>query len=374
MRRARILCVDDEPAVLDGIEQHLRKLFEVRTAASGHDGLEILDSGGPFAVVLSDMRMPGMDGATFLGRAREMAPDTVRMLLTGQADVESAISAVNLGQIFRFLTKPCPPNQLRACFEQALEQHLLITAERQLLEETLHGSIQALSDVLALTSPTSFGRATRIKRHAGALATELGIKSRWEIEVAAMLNQLGFVTLPPNVMDKVYHGTELSESEQAMVDGVPAATKSLLERIPRLESVVEILESRDRPFDCRRKRDVPPVGARVLKIAMDFEALESRVSSPQRALDTMRSRAGQYDPEMFATFCELMGDAEQRCEVRELPVSELRPGMILSEDVKTRLGAVFVPRGYEITLRFIERARNFQRGFIKEPIWVIVPV
>src|ERR1700712_1968104 len=103
--RPRILLVDDEPALLEGLERHLRKPFEVHTSTSAAQALELIALKGPFAVVVSDMRMPHVNGAVFLARVREIAPDTVRLLLTGHADTESAIAAVNEGQIFRFLTK-----------------------------------------------------------------------------------------------------------------------------------------------------------------------------------------------------------------------------------------------------------------------------
>src|SRR5579872_5364165 len=105
--RASILCVDDEPRVLDGLTRVLRRDFVVSTALSGADGLALLSQGGPFAVVMSDMRMPVMDGATFLQNVRQTSPDSTRVLLTGQTEIESAIAAINRGNIFRFLLKPC---------------------------------------------------------------------------------------------------------------------------------------------------------------------------------------------------------------------------------------------------------------------------
>jgi DNA-binding NtrC family response regulator len=111
--RTKILCVDDEPRVLEGLALHLGRIFEMVTATSGREGLEVLAGQGPFTVVLSDMRMPGMDGAAFLSKVRQAAPDTTRMLLTGDTDLQAAIAAVNEGQIFRFLTKPCAPYNLR---------------------------------------------------------------------------------------------------------------------------------------------------------------------------------------------------------------------------------------------------------------------
>jgi response regulator RpfG family c-di-GMP phosphodiesterase len=106
--KPRILCVDDEPMVLDGLSDVLRRSFDVRVASSGAEGLAMLkEQRREVAVVISDMRMPEMPGSIFLREARRVAPLAVRMLLTGYADHEAAIKAVNDGQIFRFLTKPC---------------------------------------------------------------------------------------------------------------------------------------------------------------------------------------------------------------------------------------------------------------------------
>ena len=371
--RANVLCVDDDIDLLDGLEQHLRRRYNLTKATSGAEGLNHLRNSGPFAVILSDMRMPKMDGATFLAKAREVAPDTVRMLLTGQTDMASAISAVNTGQIFRFLTKPCQSPALLAAFDQAVRQHRLLLAERELLEKTLHGSIQALADVLALTNPTLFGRASRIKRHVSQVAEEIDLQDRWQVEVAAMLSQLGHVTLPPEVVDKVYYGKPLTDKEQKMVDEAPSTTKRLVEHIPRLEPVLEILKTQDTPFKPSGKTRQPPLPARILKAASDYDLLETQGCDAQLALDTMKSREGQYDPYVLEALSRLEGIASQGEQVvKDLPIAALKPGMILMDDVKTRAGSVFVSRGYEVTERFIDRTRNFDSGFIIEPLRVSI--
>ncbi|MEP7306142.1 MAG: response regulator [Acidobacteriota bacterium] len=246
--RAKILCVDDEPNILEGLALNLRRRYEVITAPGGTAGLAALQRDGAIEVVISDMRMPGMDGAAFLNKARQVAPNAVRMLLTGQTDLDSAIAAINQGQIFRFLTKPCLPIALILAVEAALEQHRLVTAERVLLEQTLHGSIEALTDVLALTSPVSFGRAIRIKLLVSEMAALLAMPERWQVEVAAMLSQLGCLTLPAETLENVYYGRTLSADEEQMVARLPALTEQLLGRIPRLETVRAILSSCSKPY------------------------------------------------------------------------------------------------------------------------------
>jgi DNA-binding NtrC family response regulator len=130
MTQARVLFVDDEPNVLASARRQFRKDYDVRTAESGAAGLATLADAGPFAVVVSDMRMPGMNGAEFLAEARRIAPDTVRMILSGQSDLDAAIAAVNDGRIFRFLTKPCTGDSLRAAVEAGVAQHRLVQAEQ----------------------------------------------------------------------------------------------------------------------------------------------------------------------------------------------------------------------------------------------------
>ena len=145
----RVLLVDDEQNVLDGFRRNLRK-FDITTAIGPLEGLQEVETNGPFAVVVSDLQMPQMDGIEFLTKVEAMVPKTVRIMLTGQADMSVSIAAVNEGHVFRFLNKPCPPELLAATLNDAIEQYRLVEAERQLLEETLRGAVEVLTDVLGL--------------------------------------------------------------------------------------------------------------------------------------------------------------------------------------------------------------------------------
>jgi signal transduction histidine kinase len=135
--RPRVLCVDDEPQVLAGLRDTLRRHYDVVTESSPQAALGLIAHEEPFAVVISDYFMPAMNGAELLRRARALAPGTVRLLMTGHASLEAAINAVNEGNIFRFLTKPCPPPTLVAAIEDAIEQSRLVTADRRLVERKL---------------------------------------------------------------------------------------------------------------------------------------------------------------------------------------------------------------------------------------------
>lgn len=365
------MCVDDEPRVLDGLSLQLGRHYQIHTAPSGQAGLELLQHKGPFAVVLSDMRMPGMDGAAFLSRVRVQAPDAVRMLLTGYSDVESAIAAVNEGQIFRFLAKPCAPETLRQAVASAVEQHRLISAEKVLLEQTLRGSIKTLIEVLSLSNPTAFGKATRIRDHASALATDVGISNLWQLEVAAMLSQLGTVVLPEATLENYFRGQALSTAEQAMIARVPTLNQELLANIPRLELVREWIGELNlvNPANSAppRRWSEQCAELKVLRIACDFDRLESEGLSTQNAIDMMRGRAGWYDENLLEAFGRIR-QAKTQGQVRELPILGVAAGMILISDVRTNGGVLVLARGHQFTPSSVERLRNYPKGTIKEPI------
>jgi response regulator RpfG family c-di-GMP phosphodiesterase len=372
--KARVLCVDDEPYVLDGLRDTLRRSFDVRVATSGVDALELLkEEPDAYAVVVSDMRMPVMDGATFLRESRRWAPDATRMLLTGFADMDAAVSAVNNAQLFRFLTKPCAPNDLvRAC-TAALVQHRLVTAERVLLEQTLHGSVKALADVLALANPVAFGRAVTVQTSVKRLAKAAGMRQPWEVEVAAMLSPIGAVTLPTSTAEKLYAGAPLSEDEVEMVNRIPAITRRILQNIPRLEGVMQILDNYMRPFEEGAGPNLIPIGARMLRIARDYDALQAQGLDPAVALNAMRSREGLYDSHLLQTFAEATADgADMR--VREIDLAQLESGMTLAGDVRSAAGQLLIAHGHEASEGLIERLRNLAEGFVREPLRIFEPV
>lgn len=374
--RPRVVCVDDEPQVLSGLSLHLRRRYDVETATNGAAALELLARQPPAAVLISDMRMPGMSGAELLTKACASYPHTTRILLTGHAEFDAAMAAVNTGRIFRFLVKPCPPPELLASVEAAVELHRVTVAEQGLLEQTLHGSIKMLTDVMSISNPVAFGRAQRLKQHVTALADKLELRERWQVEVAAMLSQLATFTLPPETLEKVYYGAELTPDEQAMLECSPDVTEQLLCHIPRLEAVRAILARYGKPY---QKPEHEPASeqqldrwAAILRVAVDFDTLEAQGLSSGAALASMKSRAEQYDPEVLSALLSLLGQRREADKVREISLAALRSGMVLAADVKLTTGTLFVGRGYEVTPAFLERVRNFRPGAVREPIKVVI--
>ncbi|HHT9137657.1 MAG TPA: HD domain-containing phosphohydrolase [Candidatus Wunengus sp. YC60] len=376
----KILFVDDDPNILSAYQRQLHKQFTIDTALGGNFGLEAIDARGPFAVIVSDMRMPGMDGIQFLSKVREKAPDSVRMMLTGNADQQTAIDAVNEGNIFRFLTKPCLPDIITKALTAGIEQYRLITAEKELLEKTLHGCIKVLTDVLTLVNPTAFGRASRVQRLVQAISAELKVEKPWQIEIAAMLSQLGCITISEDILTKLYSSINLNEQELQTFHAHPQIGSSLISSIPRLENVAEIIAYQEKHFDgsgipCNSKSGADiPMGARILNLALDFDSLVTSGMNNAQAYTVIQERQKWYDQNIVVALKKVL-TTEKGYEIKFVKAHELTKNMTLAEDIKTSSGKILLTKGHEIAplarIRLINLAQTKE---ICEPIKVFVPV
>jgi response regulator RpfG family c-di-GMP phosphodiesterase len=373
--RPRVLCVDDERHVVEGLVLHLRKEYEVHTALGGDEALKTLKKLGGASVVVSDMRMPGMDGATLLHHVLTFYPDTTRILLTGEPGRDAAIAAVNNARIFRFLTKPCPPDQLKSAVEAGVIQNRLIRAERSILKETLIGCIKALIDVLAIANPAAFGRASRVKRLAMEFADTLKCQDFWQLEAAAMLSQIGYLSLPTQLVEKLYCGEQLTPEEKILASGVPDVAMALLENIPRLDPVIQILAALKWTDEqiARLGDGTIGLGVRILDLILEYDTLITQGHSVDVAIQTLRRRAPRFTEELIEQFGKHLGAGSGKDEARVVLLKAVQPGMVIMQDIRTHLGTLLVPRGFEVTSLFVERARNFGPELLAEPVKVVVP-
>jgi response regulator RpfG family c-di-GMP phosphodiesterase len=322
--------------------------------------------------------MPEMDGIQFLSRVKEVAPDTVRIMLTGHADLNTAIDAVNSGNIFRFLTKPCPEEILSSTIEMGLQQYRLINAEKELLEKTLNRSVRLLTEVLSLAAPTAFNRTLNIRRISSHIARRLKLNDAWQIELAAMLSQMGCVVLPPGLLERVNAGEPISFSEQSMYSSHPFIGYRLLQNIPRLESIAMMVKNQQKRFNeydstkTSLLETKTNLGAQILKVAIDYDRLILGETSHADALNFLQGREGEYNPKVVKTLAE--GELpEEGLTVKLLDVDGLLSGMILDEDVCAKDGELLFSKHQEITQTMIERIRLVQNGKgIIEPIRVFI--
>ena len=377
----KILFVDDEPTILEGYKRVLYPEFQVDTADSAAKALAAIKENGPYSVVVSDMRMPVTNGAQFLAKVRQSDGNTVRMLLTGYTDLGAAIEAINEGNIFRFLTKPCEPELLANAITAGIQQYRLITSEKELLEKTLIGSIKVLTDVLSAASPEVFGRSMRIAHCVRHIMTKSTLPSPWCIEAAASLSQLGCITLESELMSRAYAGAKLTPEEQAGFDAHPQAAMELLKNIPRLETAAWIIGQ-------QLKREIPPaesdfagfssaellLAAKILKLAVVFEELREKFPAKGAALIHLRERRNEFESTLLDSLIDLQPTALTK-QLRKVSTSRLRAGMVLDQEIKNGKGVLLVAKGQELTSALILRLENHAKaGAIDKEVMAFVPM
>ena len=375
----RVLFVDDEPNVLNGIKRHLRNRVVVETASSGEEGLRVIEELGPFAVIVSDMRMPQMNGSQFLARASEISPDSVRMILSGQSDLDNAISAVNEGNVFRFLTKPCTSEQLWKALETGFEQYRLLTIEKELLEKTLSGAVRMLTEILGLANPSAFSKAERIRRYSEELGGQLQIADLWEFRVAAMLSQIGCVTLPSDTLAKLEAGEELSADESKIYLEHPEVGGQLLTNIPRMEKVASMIAGQNISYTLSEMpEDIlqwPPeaIGGTVLRCATELDTLRMRGLTHAASISALTEQSTTKFPKGLLDALDTLTSQGENIVSRSVSVGELNLGMILEADVLTQGGVRLLLSGQEITETILVRLRSAAVGVgVLEPIRVCI--
>ena len=364
MAHERVLCVDDDANILEAMRRTLGTSLNLTLAVGGEAGMKAIRDDGPFAVIVSDLRMPVVDGITLLKFCAEAAPTTVRILLTGNADLEHALLAVNEGNIYRFLTKPCPASQLKSALRAGIEQHQLLVSQKVLLEQTLRGSIRALSEVLSLVHPVIGAQTSRIRRLVVELGTLTQAENLWRIEITALLAHLGYVTLSAATVERLHQGAALDADELLRVESAFGVAARVLSNIPRMEEVQSALLYQKVNFDGRHS-PVPgiqgeriPLAARMLRLAIDYDGLESSGHSPADAIAILSCHVGGYDPSLLAALKVARCGPAPDMSIEVVAVRALRKGMVFLEDFHHADGTLLVAKGAEVGDALLSRIES----------------
>jgi len=352
----KVLLVDDEEQVLHGYHRVLHRRFELEVAMGGLQALQAMEQHGPFAVLVADMRMPGMSGLDLLQSAQALSPDTTRIMLTGNLDLQTAMDAINHGQVFRFLTKPCTPEHLTEAIQAGLRQHQLVVAEQELLQHTLMGSLQVFTDLLSGLDPEYYGRGRVLRERAVLLARALRFEPEWDLETAALLLPLGRLTLPPEFLARLKSGAPLDLRDRTRLERVPESGAQLLAGIPRLGEVARMIRYHAKGYDGSGSPDdgvrgeALPMGARILKVLHDFTELELKRMSRRVSLEELALHEARYDRRVlqalyaqFGTPAATRVPGERRCAVEDLG-----EGMVLAHSLATRTGRVVLCAGVRL--------------------------
>ncbi len=373
----RILFVDNDPDVLANYKNSLRKEFNAAYAARGEEALELIKNSNPFSVIVSEFKLDEMDGIKFFSLVRQASPDSIRIILTGSGDFHSATDAVNQAGVFRFITKPCSFEKLHTTLRDAIRQYELVINERELLRETLKGSIKVLVDILSVVNPAAFSRTSRILKIAKGLSENFNPEIRWQIEIAALLSQIGCVAVPGEILEKKSLGVSLSPKEKELFFAHPKTGKSLINNIPRLEEISEAIASQFKKYkvdgdnpDSKKEQKISII-ARILKHANDINTMiEVKNSENPAALELQK----KYYPEIDNLVENEISEYEKNYETKNLNLKNMSPGMIAGQNIVDKNGIVLVSIGQELSEVLLIRLLNLSKlKEIIEPIVTYVP-
>ena len=416
-----ILCVDDEPNILSSLRRLFRaRGFQVRVAESGSAGLALMET-EPVDLVISDMRMPEMDGAKFLEHVRARWPDTVRLLLTGYSDISSIIDAINRGEIYRYITKPWDDNDIVLIVRQALERKALEqekkrlealsirqneelkalnasleskvkarTAELSVANDSLQGAneklkanfvttIKVFSTLMEMRGGNLAGHSRRVADFSRRIARHLEMDSKQiqEIFVAGLLHEIGKVGFTDELLTTPVGIMKPPQLEAYRKHTVLA--EQLLLPLQDLKDASEIISAQFERFDGtgfpdQRSGEAIPMGARILALASDYDNMQigaltqSRLTPEEARIIIVHGDGKRYDPKVVAAFVSLLGgssrdDAERMRKKEKLVAArDLQVGMVLSRDLLTPNGLLMLSADHKLDERLIHKIRDFEKS------------
>ncbi len=366
------MLVDDEPNVVAAFKRKLSSSYDVAVATSASQAISLLKAGPTPAVVVSDMHMPGVQGVELLREISKLSPDTTRIMLTGLADQKTAARAINEGQFFRFLAKPCSIETLENAVKDGVERKALLAHERDLLQNTLGGVIRLLNDLLTFVDPDGIARAARMRQILREIGTKLQI-STVELELAALLQGVGRLALPLEVLLKISQGQKLSDLEEHSLNGSVDTTVRLLKVIPRFERLSQILEfwhQGTSASDEAMREQVALFGlaAKIFDAHPD-EALVYNLGSAERSACNQEELKLLEHLDRLAQ--EPMGSGILEPQGFPVKVRELCPGHRLLSDVKDKNGKLLLRKGFVVSPAVLTKVLTYHSmvGLV-EPILV----
>lgn len=325
IQRLKVLMVDDDANILGSHQRLLRPYFSVHTALGGDAALAAFEEQGEFAVVVSDIKMPSMGGVELLEKIKGLYPHTIRMVLTGYADLELAINVVNKGDIFRFLTKPCDSKDLIAAIEAGLNQYLMAQATQELavikrLKDGLEGTLQAFTRLVEFRDPYTAGHMERTATLAVGIAEKMKLDQDkiQGLKLAARVHDIGKIAVPAGILNKP--GT-LSDAEFALIKAHPLVGADIFKTLETNWPISRIIEEHHERIDGSGYpnglvRDQLLQESMILSVADVVDAIMTHRPYRQslgveEAINFLSDKKGQmFDPEVVEAVIKLLNDEE----------------------------------------------------------------
>ena len=411
-----LLFVDDEPSILSSLRRLFRQHgYRILTAEGGAAGLQILEQ-EKVDLVISDMRMPEMDGAKFLAQVRTRWPDIVRILLTGYADISSTINAINHGEIYRYIAKPWDDNEIVLTVRDALERKRLENENARLialtqtqndelkqlnanLEKTVASrteevrqtfamlesshkelkrnfmnTVKVFGGLIELRGGKMAGHSRRVADHARALAIRLQLdeNAQQDILIAALLHDIGKIGLSNELIERPY--TSLSAEARGEVMKHAVKGQQVLMGVDQFKGAALLIRHHHELYDGTGYPDhlaglAIPMGSRILAVANDYDALQigTLVQQNMRPADALnwliQNRGKRYDPAIVDAFAQQLNEKQHESLIVETPTrpSSMKPGMQLTRDLTHPDGYLLLTKGHKLDATLIEQLQKLER-------------
>jgi len=350
----------------------------------------ILHEKGPFSVVVCNVRMPDADGIDFLYKVRKIWPNTRRIIMSSVTEPDTLIRMINKARVFHFIRKPCPPQMVEIIISKALKRYSYIAAETDLIERTREAAVKAYLDILAKTNAVAFTRASRVASVVAQLVKILDLRDGWQYEFAGRLSQIGWVSAPPDVLEKMYANADLNSVEIKMAENFPKWGYELISDLPKVDSAAAmILHQRDDftgptmpdppklseddrakiraklmaappPYDpyasenlaylgdlSLKNQDV--LGAELLRVAADLETYISCGLNLVDAIVEMKEKKNRkkYNPQLIAVLGKIVLP-EAKKKIMEVPITQINKNMYFEENVCALTGALLATKGQKV--------------------------
>lgn len=408
MNKFRVLLVDDEENILKSCQRILKRAqYEVVTTTSGNEALEILKNES-FAVIVSDQRMPEIEGTELLKQVRVVAPDTMRILLTGYADIQASIAAINQGAVYRYLTKPWDESHYLETIRQACAQYALVQQNKEMkqqisqqneqlsemnkdleervaertaeveklnsdLKSRLMGTIGLLTKISSLASPSKGEHARRVMTLSVGIAREMELPGEMiaQIQVAALMHDLGKIGLR--------HQTAITADSSKKSEGRreyethPSRGAEILKAVPQFELAAQMVATHHEHlngtgFPNKLHVDEIPLGGRIVCVANAFDHLlndveGSTVIDVDTAIEVLKKHTpAWYDEQVTNALIVLLNERDKhdlQTNMVEIALEELSNGMVLGTDLHASNGSLLMKEGTVLNQELVERLQFY---------------
>lgn len=372
----KVLLVDDDPNVLSAYQRRLRKRFEIETALCSEEGVTAVNFLGPFAVIVSDMQMPRENGAEFLAKIQKKSPDSIRIMLTGNADQQTAIDAVNQGGVFCFLSKPCQAEELEVAIQKGIVEHQRITELRDSAKVNVEALIETLSSVCQAIDPSIAVRQNRLKSALSEYATLVGVENQQEYQNAAVISQLGTHEIRTELFTKVARQEALTTQEANQWDEQYRLSAQMIENVPYLNKVTQILQKLgdDQNTATEDQSEDVSLTAELLRASIQFDlsCYEANLETLE-VLEAIKAN-GEYSEKAIALIETWVAQRDQR-RLIEVAVDSLTDGMKLVDEIATTSGTVLVPKGMEVSPSMRAKLQKYVvSNQVQETVKALLPI